>query len=328
MSKSEGVTALSIVLLLLWTCTALSVDSEPDPCSTTLTFTETDKDLVAFALNLEYLEAEFFLFGAFGYGLDRQAPVLTAGGPPPIGGQKAMLDPLINDLVAQMALQEVGHIRVIRQNLGPDAFPRPLLNISRAAWATIFDAAFNMPLIPSFDPYASSINYMLASYAVPYVGLTGYVGANPQLLGSGAKSLVAGLLGVESGQDALIRTWLYERKQMFVTPYGFTVADATNAISRLRNDLDHNGLVALAGAPVPYTVDDEGLVVPIQFGSEQQTTGNILSADVDSLSYPRTPEQILSIVYSSGNPNVSGGFYPLGAHGRIAERYHKYGRTA
>ncbi|KAL2610087.1 hypothetical protein R1flu_028660 [Riccia fluitans] len=328
MAKAEGATTLSIALILLLAlCTSTALAAEDDPCNIT-GFTEMDRDLVAFALNLEYLEADFFLFGAYGYGLDVQAPYLTGGGPSPIGGRKALLDPLTNDLVAQMGLQEVGHIRVIRENLGLDAFPRPLLNIDKTTWARIMDSAFQMPLNPPFDPYANSINYMLASYAIPYVGLTGYVGANPLLMGSGAKRLVAGLLGVESGQDALIRTWLYERRDQMVEPYAFTVAAATVAISNLRNNLDHSGLVALAGVPVPYMIDDEGLVVPIELGAEQQTVGNVLSADVNSLSYARTPEQILAIVYSSGDPRVPGGFYPLGAHGRIAERYHKYGTGA
>ena len=32
-----------------------------------------------------------------------------------------------------------------------------------------------------FDPYANSIIFLLASYLIPYVGLTGYVGANSLL---------------------------------------------------------------------------------------------------------------------------------------------------
>ncbi|OAE30150.1 hypothetical protein AXG93_4295s1040 [Marchantia polymorpha subsp. ruderalis] len=287
-------------------------------------FTKHDKDLVAFALNLEYLEAEFFLHGALGYGLDKKAPYLAAGGPPPLGAEKAKLDPLVYDLVGQMGLQEVGHIRAIKESIGHVAFPRPRLDISKKTWAKTMDHAFNKTLSPPFDAYANSINYMLASYAIPYVGLTGYTGAAPLLIGSGAKSLVARLLGVESGQDAIIRTWLYERKSEKVKPYDFTVAEATVEISKLRNHLDHHGLMVVKGKKLPFEVDDEGLVVPKELGAEKETSGNVLSADKNSISYQRTPEQILSVVYSSGNPKVSGGFYPDGARGEIAERYHKY----
>ena len=49
------------------------------------------------------------------------------------------------------------------------------------------NSAFGRPLIPPFDPYANEINYLLASYVIPYVGLTGYVGANAKLLTPRAK---------------------------------------------------------------------------------------------------------------------------------------------
>ena len=122
--------------------------------------------------------------------------------------------------------------------------------------------------------------------------------------------LVAGLLGVESGQDAVIRALLYERKELLVIPYGVSVAEFTDRISTLRNKLGNDGL------------KDEGLVVPRAEGAEGKVTGNILSADKDSLSYPRTPEEILRIIYGTGNESHPGGFYPKGAKGRIAESYY------
>ena len=72
-----------------------------------------DVDLLEFPLNLEYLEAEFFLWGSLGRGLDRIAPNLTQGGPPPIGAKAAKLDPLTRDIIVQFAFQEVGHLRFI-----------------------------------------------------------------------------------------------------------------------------------------------------------------------------------------------------------------------
>ncbi|KAG6552574.1 hypothetical protein Mapa_005772 [Marchantia paleacea] len=317
MARMETMMKISALFLLLWSV----------PVQGAAEFTNRDKDLIAFALNLEYLEAEFFLHGALGYGLDKRAPKLAAGGPPPLGAEKAKLDPLVYDLVVQMGLQEVGHIRAIKKSIGRVAFPRPRLDISKKTWAKIMDHAFNKTLSPAFDPYANSINYMLASYAIPYVGLTGYTGAARLLIGSGAKSLVARLLGVESGQDAIIRTWLYARKSEKVKPYNFTVAEVTVEISKLRNRLDHEGLMVVRGKKLPLEINDEGLVVPKELGAENETVGNILSADRNSLSHQRTPEQILSLIYSSGNPKVAGGFYPDGARGKIAERYHKYRAT-
>ncbi|TKY45764.1 Desiccation-related protein PCC13-62 [Spatholobus suberectus] len=157
------------------------------------------------------------------------------------------------------------------------------------------NSAIGRPLHPPFDPYANDINFLLASYVIPYVGLTGYVGANPHLQNATSKKLVAGLLGVESGQDAVIRALLYERRAQLVQPYGVTVAEFTDRISTLRNKL-----------------------------GKRRVTGNILAGDKDSLAYARTPQEILRIIYGGGDEHVPGGFYPKGASGRIARSYLKH----
>nr|GEV11367.1 desiccation-related protein PCC13-62-like [Tanacetum cinerariifolium] len=270
---------------------------------------KSDINLLEFPLNLEYFEAEFFLFGALGRGLDYIQPNLTDGGPPPIGVRRSNLSPLIRDIIAQFGYQEVGHVRAIKSTV--PGFPRPLLNLSKEAFGNVMDSAFGRPLYPLFDPYANDINYLLASYVIPYVGLTGYVGANPLLKSVIAKQLVAGLLGVEAGQDAVIRTLLYERAAERVNPYGITVAEFTNRISELRNTLGHAGR------------RDEGLIVPPYLGAEGRTSGNILSANASSLSYARTPAEILRIVYQTGSEHRPGGFYPRGANGTIARKYLK-----
>ncbi|GLT71146.1 hypothetical protein SLA2020_431840 [Shorea laevis] len=268
---------------------------------------ESDVDLLEFPLNLEFLEAEFFLYGSLGYGLDKFAPNLTMGGPPPIGVRRAKLDSFTRDLIKQFALQEVGHLRAIQSTV--KGFPRPLLDLSAASFAKVVDRAFGRPLSPPFDPYASGLNFLLASYLIPYVGLTGYVGANPKLQGASSRRLVAGLLGVESGQDAVIRTILYERATVKVQPYGISVAEFTNRLSELRNKLGRTGL------------KDEGLMVSQEKGAEGRIVGNVLAADSDSIAFDRTPEEILRIVYGGGDEHVPGGFYPKGANGRIAKSH-------
>jgi len=74
---------------------------------------ESDVDLLEFPLNLEFLEAEFFLNGALGYGLDEIAPKLAEGGPPPRGAKAAKLDSFTKDVILQFGLQEVGHLRFV-----------------------------------------------------------------------------------------------------------------------------------------------------------------------------------------------------------------------
>ncbi|KAM0948542.1 hypothetical protein DsansV1_C06g0060491 [Dioscorea sansibarensis] len=167
-----------------------------------------DGELIKFALNLEYLEAEFFLFGALGKGLDSIAPELANGGPSPIGVKKAHLDDRTRRIIEEFGYQEVGHLkdllgenvwlsehifihiyiyiyiyifRAIIATLG--GFPRPKLDLRAKNFAKIVDDAFGYNLSPPFDPYANTLNYLLPSYIIPYVGLVGYVGANPNLNG-------------------------------------------------------------------------------------------------------------------------------------------------
>lgn len=136
------------------------------------------------------------------------------------------------------------------------------------------------------------------------MNFTTYV--NLKLANSYDMQLVASLLAVESGQDAVIRTLLYERRKLKVLPYPITVEEFTNRISMLRNKLGNKG------------VKDEGLEVPISQGAEGKVSGNVLAGDKNSLSYSRTPEEILRIVYGRYEI-VPGGFFPKGADGRIAK---------
>ncbi|KAL5996072.1 Ferritin-like catalase Nec2 [Asimina triloba] len=268
-----------------------------------------DVERIRFALNLEYLEADFFLFGAFGHGLDSVAPELAMGGPPPIGAKKANLHPVVKKIVAEFGYQEVGHLRAIKSTVG--GFPRPQLDLSQHHFAKLFDDAFGHPLTPPFDPYANSINYLLASYVIPYVGLVAYVGTNPNINGYVSKRLLAGLLGVESGQDAVIRSLLYLHAGSAVDPYKYTVAEFAARLSKLRNKLADCG------------VKDEGLMVSRKLGAENKTSSNILSANENSISYSRTPAEILRMVYGTGDEGQPGGFLPQGGGGEIAQKFLK-----
>ncbi|TKY54276.1 Desiccation-related protein PCC13-62 [Spatholobus suberectus] len=290
---------LTSLVLPLFILSSVNVSQAQAPTS--------DVDRLEFQLNLEYVVAEYFLYGTTGRGLDAAAPELAQGGPPPIGGKLANLDPFTKDVFFQFALQKVGHLRAIKRAV--KGFPRPLMNISKEVFAQVVDDAFGRHLHPPFDPYANPLNYRLALYIITLVAPNGYAGSIPKLQNARFKELVAGLLGVESGQDAVIREFLYERRYFLMNPYGVTVAEFTNRISDLRNKLGKEG------------TKDEGLVVPPSEGAEGKVSGNVLAADKDSLSYSRTAAEILRIVYGSGDEKVTGGFYPHGANGRIARSY-------
>jgi hypothetical protein len=122
--------------------------------------------------------------------------------------------------------------------------------------------------------------------------------------------LVAGLLGVEAGQDAVIRRTLWNFADKIVAPYNFTVTNFTDKVSDWRNSLSHAFV-------------DEGLVVPISEGANGQTTGNVLAGNNDSLAFARTAEQVFATVYGTGSASKPGGFFPKGADGVIAKHFLK-----
>lgn len=74
---------------------------------------KSDKNLLEFPLNLEYFEAEYFLFGSLGKGLDSIEPDLADGGPSPIGAKQANLSLFVQDIITQFGYQEIGHVRYV-----------------------------------------------------------------------------------------------------------------------------------------------------------------------------------------------------------------------
>jgi len=113
MGSLRGVSVLCLCLFLLLGYGAATGGNDIDEykCKGSNQTTTNDKNLLAVALNLEYFEAEYFLWASYGYGLDVLADYLVDGGPAPLGAQKANLDPYYTDLFKQLGLQEVGHLR-------------------------------------------------------------------------------------------------------------------------------------------------------------------------------------------------------------------------
>lgn len=101
--------------------------------------------------------------------------------------------------------------------------------------------------------------------------------------------LVAGLLGVKSGQDAIIKTLLYQKANEKVHPYGIPIAAFTNKISQMRNNLGRSGLKMKA----------------FLFQNSTELKGRLeamcLLQNEYSIAFERNPEEILRIVYGGGN---------------------------
>ncbi|XP_062021298.1 ferritin-like catalase Nec2 [Rosa rugosa] len=164
------------------------------------------------------------------------------------------------------------------------------------------------PIIPPFNPYANSLNFLLGAYAMPDLAQPSYVSSIPSLTtNSSSLSLASKLLPIKAGQSAVIRTLLYPNATQMVPPYNITVREFTKASSHLTNNLGKCGIKS-----------EVVLLANTTLGAENRMTSNVLSADANSLSYARTEPEILRIVYGTGNENLPGGFFPKGANGKIA----------
>nr|CAB3460241.1 unnamed protein product [Digitaria exilis] len=320
MARTHDTAALLLASILLpLAALATMVPSAPAPqdprCRATpprrgaLAVYPSDMEQLQFLLNAKFVEAEWFLHGALGRGVDFLDRNLSAGGPRPSGARKAALDFRTTEVAAELGYQEVGHIRAIRQAVG--GFPRPPIDLAADRFAMVMDDAMGARLDPPFDPYASTVNFLLASYLFPHITASATMGISSSLMGFVSKRLQSSILAVEAGHDAVIRLLLYQRADEAVPPYqGHTVADFTRRMSDWRNRMSGCG------------AKDEGVkVLDRQQGAERRTISNILGAGEDSLGFQRTPAEVLRILYGSRNEQIPGGFLPRGANGTIARGF-------
>ena len=253
--------------------------------------TQMDLDILNFALNLEYLEAEFYSRAVFGTGLDPS--LLTGTGT--FGGvistpptpMVTFVDSDLQQYATEIAADEKAHVIYLRSVLGSYAIAEPTIDLG-TAFNTLAQAA---GIGSSFDPFASETNFLLGSFIFEDVGVTAYHGAAPLITDKSILKSAAGILGVEAYHASEIRVLL--------TQMGATVPKVfynAAAISKLRDTLDGPGN------------DDQGIRI--------ENMLNIVPTDHNALVFARTTTQVLNIVY--GNTTTTPGlFFPNGANGVI-----------
>ncbi len=272
---------------------ALTIGSERVTAQTAVS----DADILNFALNLEYLEAQFYYFAALGQGLPNDLLGGTGTRGNVRGGRKANLtDPVVQQYAAEIAADELAHVQFIRTALGSAAVAMPEIDISATPTGSFSTAARAAGLIgpgQSFDPYASDENFLLGAFIFEDVGVTAYKGASPLITNKTFLEAAAGILAVEAYHAALVRTTLFRKG--IQTP---ALVQATEAISNARDSLD--------GA----SDKDQGI-------APRDNASNIAPLDGDGLAFSRSPAEVLNIVYLTGMATTQGGFFPAGVNGAI-----------
>jgi hypothetical protein len=246
-----------------------------------------DGAILNFALNLEYLEAEFYSYAVFGWGLPSN---LTYGkgkrGGVEGGHAVHFKSKSVKQFATEIAKDEYEHVKFLRGALGGAAVSRPEINLKSSFTAAATAAGLIKPG-QHFDPFANEDDFLLGAFIFEDVGVTAYKGAAPLISNKTYLGAAAGILAVEAYHAANIRTVLYDRG----------LASAANAISNARDSLD---------GP---SDDDQGVTM--------NGVANIVPTDSNGLAFGRTPGQVLNIVYLTPNVANSGGFYPHGVNGQL-----------
>lgn len=266
-----------------------------------------DVAILEFALNLEYLEAEFYLLAAYGTGL---APADIGSNPGTVtGGQKVTFTSPTNQAYAmEIADEEQKHVQFLRAALqaatGAPPISRPTIDFTNSFPALASAAGLGS----GFTGFANDTQFLLASYIFEDVGVTAYHGAAPLISNKAYLDRAAGILAVEAYHAGLIRTVLFVNG----------LASQTAAIANLR--------ATLAGTAGTTNVDDRGVgttALPSIVDCSNSLNGSLLGGfptnnppGNNAIAYDRTTRQVLNIVYGAVGA-TKGLFFPNGLNGVI-----------
>jgi hypothetical protein len=245
-----------------------------------------DIDILNFALNLEYLEATFYLTAVNGVGLPSSDTGGTGTLGNVIGGSPVPFKtPAIEQYARGIAIDELAHVEFLRSALGSAKVARPGIDLYNS-FNTLWEAAGLIKPGETFNPFENEINFLLGSYVFEDVGVTAYNGAAPLIASKTYLAAAASILAVEAYHAGSIRTLLY----------GLGLGEATVKISAVR--------AAASGA-----ADDQGVIM--------NGNANITPTNVNALAFSRTTTQVLNVVYLGGK-SANYGFFPAGLNGAIS----------
>ena len=264
--------------------------------------TNVDADILNFALNLEYLEAEFYTRSVFGEGLAQLGVGVSGSGSGSgtqgtvTGGSKVPFKSRASyQFALEIAQDEMSHVELLRQTLssaGLYVSAEPSIDLVNSFTAAAIAAGL-ISAGQTFNPFADENSFLLAAFIFEDVGVSAYSGAAASITSKAYLTAAARILGTEAYHAGEIRTRLYLG--------GY--AQQTNKIAALRAKASGTGPGTSTPAP-----DDQGIV------TSGHTT--IVDADANGLVYTRTPQQVLNVVYL-GAGSSAGGFFPNGVNGNI-----------
>lgn len=154
----------------------------------------TDADILNFALNLEYLEAEFYQVATTGATISQAGVTVTGSGTSGAttgGNVVAFSDPKVQAVAMELASDERSHVGLLQgaiAGLGGTAIAKPAINL----------AALGIG-------FASQNDFLTLARAFEDVGVTAYGGAAPLIQNKGILGYAARILAVEAEHAGAIR---------------------------------------------------------------------------------------------------------------------------
>jgi hypothetical protein len=247
-----------------------------------------DLAILDFALNLEYLEAQFYSYATTGAGIDAQGVELTGRGKQgsvnvPSSTKVPFSNPNVQQYATEIAADELAHVNFLRGVVTASGI-RPIAQPAIDLVNSFNTAASAAGLGATFTPFDNDLDFLLGAFIFEDVGVTAYHGALMSILNKTILTSAAGILGTEAYHASSVRTEIYE--------YGTAAVTAAQAISSARNALGGEGL-------------DQGIVF--------DSRSNIVPADSNAIVFARTTRLVLNIVYLGVNAK-KGGFFPNGTN--------------
>jgi hypothetical protein len=174
------------------------------PSGATEAITETD--ILNFALNLEYLEAEFYTYAvegksitSFGIGIDGKATGENpASGGETTGGAQVVFDNneiFSRDIAAEIGSDERAHVILLRNALGTAAVAKPNIKLNALGIG-----------------FGNQVDFLTVARILEDIGVTAYTGAAGMLKTPGVITTAARLLAAEAEHAGSIHTQVAKLK--------------------------------------------------------------------------------------------------------------------
>lgn len=158
----------------------------------------TDTDILNFALNLEYLEAEFYTVITSGTTINAapfNIPITGVGTVGPTTGAARLNlagDPVLNQTAIELAYDERAHVMLLRNALGSAAVAKPAINFSAAGVTTI-------------------TRFIQVARILEDVGVSAYGGAAPLISDSAILGTAARIALAEGLHSGAVRLHMAQR---------------------------------------------------------------------------------------------------------------------